>query len=297
MDLRVLRNFVVVARTGSVSRAAEEVLITQPALSRQMQSLETELKVELFERSRGRLVVSASGRELLPHVVELLGADDRLRSVARSLAAGRLDHMTIATPATTEADVIAPFVATLGLSDPVPSIVDLAGLSDSAALRSGADLVVGGDPRSQGLARIRLCELPVWAYVPASHAWSSRASVTLAELSVQPILALASPFRARRILDDAARDHDLPLVDVIECTGPQIAQALAAAGRGVAVLTDDPRFDLHPLQIIGRDGPMTTTLTASWSPTHHAADSLLDVATRLQAFCVSRYGTSPAPAP
>lgn len=295
MDLRVLRNFVVVARTGSVSRAADEVLITQPALSRQMQSLETELKVDLFERSRGRLAVSASGRELLPHVVELLAADDRLRSVARSLAAGRLDQMTIAAPATTEADVIAPFVATLGLSDPVPSIVDLAGLSDSAALGSGADLVVGGDPRSQGLARIRLCELPVWAYVPASHAWSSRTSVTVAELSAQPILALAPPFRARRILDDVVREHDLLLADVVECTGPQIAQALAAAGRGVAVLTDDPRFDLHALQIIGRDGPITTTLTASWSPAHHAADALRDVATRLQAFCVSRYGNRSAP--
>jgi DNA-binding transcriptional LysR family regulator len=294
MDFRTLQNFVVVARTGSVSQAAEEVLITQPALSRQMQTLERDLKVRLFDRSRGRLTVSASGRELLPRVIDVLAANDRLRSVAQSLAAGRLDRITIATPATTETDIIAPFVATLGLADPVPSIVDLAGRNDTTALQAGADMVVGGDPRGQGLDRIHLCELPVWAYVPAGHAWATRSSVTLTELSSEPILALNPPFRARRILDDAAKEEDLVLSDVVECTGPQIAQALAAAGRGVAVLTDDPRFNLHALRITGDRAPITITLTASWSPTHHAAEALQQVAARLQAFCEARYGIGTA---
>lgn len=290
MDLRSLSNFLVVARTESVSAAAAEVLITQPALSRQMQALERELKLTLFDRAGGRLTLSAAGRELLPWVGEVLASTRRLGSVAESLAAGRLDRIAIATPATTETDVIAPFVATFGPADPAPSIIDLAGRDDTDAVRAGADLVVGGDPRGQRLDRLRLCELPVWAYVPADHPWASRAAVTLDELSSTTILALNAPFRARRILDDAARDEDLVLPDVVECTGPQIAQALAAAGRGVAVLTDDSRFGLHALSIEGGRGPITMTLVASWSPQHHAAEALGDVASRLQTFCETRYG-------
>jgi DNA-binding transcriptional LysR family regulator len=290
MDLRTLSNFVVVARTGSVSAAAEQVLITQPALSRQMQALERELRLTLFDRAGGRLTLSAAGRELLPRVNEVLASTRRLSSVADSLAAGRLDRIAIATPATTETDIIAPFVATFGPVDPVPSIIDLAGRGDTETLRAGADLVVGGDPRGQRLDRLRLCELPVWAYVPPDHPWATRTSVTLDELSSTTILTLNPPFRARRILDEVARDDDLVLADVVECTGPQIAQALAAAGRGVAVLTDDSRFGLHALGIEGGRGVITVTLVASWSPQHHAADALRDVAARLQAFCERRYG-------
>lgn len=289
MELRTLRYFTTLARSESVSAAAAGVLITQPALSRQMQALERELRLPLFDRTTGRLVLNAAGRELLPWAEGALAAAARVEDVAAALAAGKLDRITIATPATTEADVIAPFVATFGPADPVPSLLDLAGRSDSAALRGGADLVVGGDPRGQRLERMRLCELPVWAYVPPSHPWSTRESVPLAELTDQTVLALDGSFRARRILDDAVREGDLVLAELVECTGPQIAQALAAAGRGVAVLTDDSRFGLVPLKIQGPHGVLTITLASAWSPTHHAADTLHSVASRLREFCRARY--------
>ncbi|MCW2841182.1 MAG: LysR family transcriptional regulator [Aeromicrobium sp.] len=292
MDLRALKSFVVVARTESVTEAANEILISQPALTRQIQALERELRLTLFDRARGRLTLSAAGRELLPQAMDVLAASARFGSVAGYLAAGRLDRIAISTPATTETDIIAPFVATFGPVDPVPSIIDLAGRRDTDALQAGADMVVGGDPRGQGLERLKLCELPVWAYVPADHGWATRDSISLRELSETTILALNPPFRARQILNDAARDEDLVLGHVVECTGPQIAQALAAAGRGVAVLTDDTRFGLHALRIEGDGRPITVTLMAAWSAQHHAATSLHAVASRLREFCEHRYGVS-----
>ena len=76
-----------------------------------------------------------------------------------------------------------------------------------------------------------------------------------------------------------------------------MAQALAAAGRGVAVLSDDPRFGLQPLRVTAPDGPVHISLYAAWSPDHHAAATLSVLARRLAEFCVERYGAQVSPAP
>ena len=66
MDLKRLRTFVAVAEHGTVSKAAEVLNITQPALSRQIGSLEHEFGFELFERSGRRLLLTPRGEQLLP---------------------------------------------------------------------------------------------------------------------------------------------------------------------------------------------------------------------------------------
>ncbi len=77
---------------------------------------------------------------------------------------------------------------------------------------------------------------------------------------------------------------------MIEFGAPEVAQAVAAAGRGVAVVSDDQHFDLVPVGIIGPDGPVVVTLHAAWAPYHHARETLQALARRLQAFSRARYG-------
>jgi DNA-binding transcriptional LysR family regulator len=67
-----------VAKLGSFRRAAEELHISQPALSASVRSLERELGVDLLERGRHGATVSGSGRELLPHIRTVLDSVDRL---------------------------------------------------------------------------------------------------------------------------------------------------------------------------------------------------------------------------
>lgn len=77
--LHFLRTFVAVARHGSFSEAAEQVGITQAAVSFQMRSLETELGRKLFDRSGRLAILNAEGRELVPEVERLLNAWERIR--------------------------------------------------------------------------------------------------------------------------------------------------------------------------------------------------------------------------
>lgn len=295
MELRTLGYFVAVADSGSVSAAADVVHVTQPAISRQLRQLERDLGVDLFVRSAGRLRLSAAGRAFLPHAEDVLRRAQGAQDAARSYAAGRLERLTIAAPTTTLTDVIAPFLATLEADDPMPTVLesDPSGAYDS--LRRGADLALATVAPAAALARAAVAVLPVWAYVRADHPWRGRATVPIGELAAETVLALSRTYKPRQILDSALDAAGLSSENVVDCSNPQVAQALAAAGRGVAVVSDDPRFDLHPLEIIGRDGPLRIELFAAWEPSHHAAATMVDLAARLREFCIIRYGADVAP--
>jgi molybdenum-dependent DNA-binding transcriptional regulator ModE len=71
-----------IARLGSFRRAAEELHISQPALSATVRNLEQELRVSILERGRSGAQVSDEGRDLLPRIIEAIEAIDRLRAAA-----------------------------------------------------------------------------------------------------------------------------------------------------------------------------------------------------------------------
>lgn len=79
LDLRKVRYFVAVAERLHFGRAAEELLIAQPALSRQIRALEKELRTELFRRDSHRVTLTDSGRQLLEDAKPLLAAADAAR--------------------------------------------------------------------------------------------------------------------------------------------------------------------------------------------------------------------------
>ncbi|MDI2027706.1 LysR family transcriptional regulator [Saccharopolyspora sp. TS4A08] len=293
MELRIMRYFVAVAEAGSVSEAARRVHVTQPALSRQLRAWERELRLTLFDRRDGRLELSAAGREFLPVVRDVLQRADAARAAAESLAAGRLVNLAIAASPTTLTDVIAPFLATFGPDDPMPTVQEAGGQAALDRLERGADLAVITQRPPDSWSSRTLAVLPLWAYVPPEHPWTARDSVSLDELAEQPLVVLDPTFGPRRLLDQALADRRLAPAELVECGNAQVAQALTAAGRGVAVVSDDPRFDLHPLRI-NRPGhdDLSITLHAVWNPAHHAAVALSDVADRLRAFCHARYPQS-----
>jgi hypothetical protein len=77
---------------------------------------------------------------------------------------------------------------------------------------------------------------------------------------------------------------------LLEAADGTVAQALAASGRGIAVLTDDPRFGLVPLAVDTGDRPLSIRLLAVWDGRHPAAETIGDFAQRLGVFVRERYG-------
>lgn len=294
MDSRLLRYFVAVAEEGGVSAAADALHITQPALSRQIRSLEHSLGLVLFDRGELRLRLTPEGREFLDTARTVLQAHAHAEDFADRLASGRLRKVSLASPRTTLIDVVAPFVATFTPADPVPSVVEVGGDERPHRLVAEHDLVIAPQSPGDDVDSRLIAELPVWAYVPPSHRWADRDEVTLEELAEEQLVVTSADFKARRLLDAALDLADLTPRRVLEVRHGRVAQALAAAGRGPAVVTDDPHFDLVPVRIRADAGdsrrPLRIRLHASWRPGHHAAEALEGLVARLRTFTAERYG-------
>ncbi|MEP7034801.1 MAG: LysR family transcriptional regulator [Dermatophilaceae bacterium] len=295
MELRHVRYFLAVVDAGSVTAASTLVHVTQPSLSRQLHLFERNLGIALFTRSRGRLVLSAAGRQFVPIARDLAGRADAAAEAAATLAAGRLQHINIAAPGTTFTDVLAPFLATLRPEDPLPAVSEQRPQRVYAALQSGADLAIATELPPAGLAFQPLAVLPIWAYVPPGHDWASRGSITVAELVTRTLLLLTGDYSPRRVLDEAVNEARLTYSSMLEFGTPQVAQAVAAAGRGVAVVSDDERFGLQRLDILASSGVLRIRLYAAWDRDHHAAAAISTLAQRLGDYCVARYGPQVAP--
>ena len=85
MELNRLRSFAAVAEAGHLTRAAERLHISQPALSAQIKALEDELDLSLFDRTPSGMALTEAGRRLLTEAEKVLAAAQALRSEARSL--------------------------------------------------------------------------------------------------------------------------------------------------------------------------------------------------------------------
>ncbi|RYB92780.1 LysR family transcriptional regulator [Nocardioides glacieisoli] len=291
MELRHLRYLVAVADHGTVSRAAEQMHVTQPGLSRQLRRLEQYLGVDVFDRSAGRLSLTSAGRALVPLARDLLGQAESFRVAATFHAEGRLERLTVGAPTVTLTDVVAPFIATLADEDPTADVLSADGISSVEALTRGADLAIGTARPRPPYRSHPLAVLPVWAYVPQDHAWAARRRVTIAELAGQPLVILPAAFTARQALDDALATTGDTWDSLVEAANGTVAQALAAAGRGVAVVSDDPRYNLVPLPVeLPGQGHLSIRLVSVWDSRHTAAPTLEALARRLSTFTRERYG-------
>lgn len=98
MELYQVRAFVTVARVGNVTRAADALCVTQPAVTAQIKGLENSLGVALFDRGGGRMSLTRAGEMLLPQAEALLAAGSELQGAARQMQGELTGSLDIGMP-------------------------------------------------------------------------------------------------------------------------------------------------------------------------------------------------------
>lgn len=97
MELYQLRTFAAVAELGHLTRAAERLHVSQPAVSAQIRALEDELGMPLFERGATGMTLTSAGSKLLPLATRVIGAASDLKSHALSLKGEIAGHLRVGT--------------------------------------------------------------------------------------------------------------------------------------------------------------------------------------------------------
>lgn len=285
MELRHLSYFVAITEAGSISRASEQLRIAQPSLSRQLRLLEAELGLALFDRIGKRLVLTAGGRAFLNIARDLVTRADQARSAARSMASGNARMLRVAAAPATISDIIAPFIVSQGPHGALSDVIDATPAQVYGELASGdADFALGTRPPPPDLASLVVGQAYLWAQCAPGHPMAQLERVRLDQLVQWPLITMTRDFWVRRLFDDAVAVSKLTYTAEYERRSAEVIQALAAAGRGVGVLSDDPRFGLHAKPIVHAGADMVFTIYGAWNPLHYAAPTIVECLTAMMEF-------------
>lgn len=235
-NVRLLRYFLAIADTGTFTRAAEQLHVSQPALSQQVRKLENELGFPLFHRGSRTVALTAQGQELLESARAAVAAADAYDRRARDLGAGS-HRLTIGYRAANELTrrIVAAFRARRPQVEVVlrhyPMGAVHAGLDtadvDLAMLRLPVDMT--------NFESLTLLTEPRVAVLPRDHPLARRASIRLAELDSLPWITTSSPDPAwqRHTQPETPNRHPAEKPTIVN-TLDEYLEAVTA-GRGVAL--------------------------------------------------------------
>jgi DNA-binding transcriptional LysR family regulator len=169
-DWNKARAFLVTAEEGSLSAAARALGMAQPTLGRQVDGLEQELDIILFERVGRGLKLTPSGLELLDHVRAMGDAASKVSLTAMGQSQSIDGSICIAASETYASLVLPPIVAKLRLLEPGITVEVVASNSPSDLRRREADIAIRNfRPTEPDLIAKKICEVPARLYASPEY--------------------------------------------------------------------------------------------------------------------------------
>jgi len=233
MDFRQLKYFIAVAEECSIGRAATRLFISQPPLTRHIQSLESELGVQLFIRSARGVELTQAGEIFLEEARNIRALLERATTRVKQAGQGKLGHLDIGIFGTGIFSVI-PILLNLFREEHPDVNVVLHSMSKDeqiAALRENR-IMLGFNriiPELPDLERQLVLMEPLYLAVNANHPLSQSASVSFMELADHPLVLFPN----------------VPRPNFVDCVlelckskgfDPQIAQIVGDSVTGIALV-------------------------------------------------------------
>ncbi|MEV6976572.1 LysR family transcriptional regulator [Kitasatospora sp. NPDC093806] len=271
-DLFSIELLLAVGRLGSLSRAAEELGVTQPAASMRIRAMEKQVGVALVERSPNGSRLTAGGATVGDWGAQLLESAESLSTAIAALRGGREGRLRVAASPTVAEYVLPRWLGCLRRQRPGTAVVLSAEYSQAVAERvlqgeaelgfvEGAGVPAGVDALVVGRDRLVVAAAP-------RHPWARRGRVSGRELAGVPLVLPERGSGARQVLARALARHGGPAAPVLELPSSTAIKAAAVAGAGPAVLSslaveDDVRLGrLAAVEVEGVD--LGRSLRAVW---------------------------------
>ena len=243
VDTRLLRSFVVIAEEANLTRAAERLFVSQPALTKQIRQLESQLGVRLFTRSRTGMALTVAGQALADRAPAVLAGIDEALQETRNAAsrAARVLRVGFLAGAANEAtpQIIAAFadrrpdwqVAMRAATWTDPTAGLAAGHADVALLRLPF-------PGQDSLRTEVLFTEPRWVALPVTHPLAGRSHVPFRDLWDEPFVAAPAEtgwWRDWWLAADEREGHPVRIGAVTDSGQPDDWLTAIAQGYGIAL--------------------------------------------------------------
>ncbi len=278
MEIGHLRAFVTIANLGVMTRAAQELHVTQPALSVQIAKLEDEVGSPLFDRSPKGMTLTDAGRTLMPYARETLARLDDAQLALDELRGLKRGSLSIGGGATATTYLLPPLLARFHESHPAIRFY-----VREQASRGVVDAVVGGE-LDVGIVTLPLAapdphlHVERWVVdelrliVPPGHRLQGRKTFDWHDLGGTPLVLFEAGSAVRAHIDASIEDAGVDSDIVMELRSIESIKQMVAQGIGAAFVSEHALDEAQP-GLRCRDNPIRRTLAAIYRRDRQQSDA------------------------
>jgi len=255
-----LESFVEVARRGNVSRAAEALFLTQPAITARLKALERDMGVELFVRSSRGMKLSDAGRAFLPYAERTMATVDEGRQLVANLRQGNVGALVIAAAPAVSTYVLPEILRVFRTTHPKVRLGVKTGHTEEVlemVLRAEAHIGIGRPIKHPDIELIPVLDDEMVLVASARHAFARRGKVRLDELAAERLILFDRTSSYHELTSSLFRQAGVVPASTLELDNVEAAKKMVQQGLGVALL---PRMalaaelksgSLRPVKLIG----------------------------------------------
>lgn len=245
MELRQLEAFEAVTLHGSFTRAAEALHLTQPAVTRQIAALETELRTRLFDRSGRTVRLTASGEVFHRYAESIVRQAREARAAVAEVEAGEAGRLTVGASSTLAAYVLPAILRRFREDHPRVEIGIHTGVSAQVRemVKSGdADIgLVTGEPTAPDPALVSedLADYETCVVLPVGHPLAegnSEKPLPAAALAGTPLILMEAGTNLRTYVDRLLSAAGVEAPVTMEMDNVEAIKRMVEAGLGVSIL-------------------------------------------------------------
>ena len=290
LTLRQLKAFGAVARHLSFTRAAEELNLSQPAVSMQIKQLESQVGQPLFEQMGKKIYLTEAGREVYHYAKEISGEIGNMEAALASLQG--IEHGTLSISVATTAHYFAPKLLSI-FYQRFPGVDIRLDVTNRETLLSQlsenvVDMVIMGQPpRGIEVESGEFMENPLVVIAPPDHPFAKERSIPVESLSNETFIVREKGSGTRSAMERFFKTHKLNLNTGMEVSSDEAIKQSVQAGLGLSIMSRDATQMELQLGRLCIPDVLHFPIVRHWYVVHRKGKRLSPVATAFRDFLLN----------